>query len=94
MGYNSDGIGYQNSKTSKASANKKRKWKITIRQQVLDLFKHHEFLTTEEAARYCDRAEISVQPRISELKNLGLVRDSGLTKKGKWGLQITMWELI
>ena len=31
--------------------------------------------------------------RVNELKNAGLIRDSGKTKQGKWGLQITIWEL-
>ena len=45
------------------------------------------------AAELCGKAEISVHPRLSELKNAGLIRDSGKTKQGKWGLQITIWEL-
>lgn len=94
MPYNSQKIGYAGgSKTSKNAAYNDLNGKITIRQQVFNLFKTHENLTTEEAAELCGKAEISVQPRLSELKNSGLIRNSGKTKQGKWGLQITIWEL-
>ena len=48
---------------------------------------------TSKNAAYNDlNGKITIR-RLSELKNSGLIRDSGKTKQGKWGLQITIWEL-
>lgn len=68
MGYNDESIGYQKTDTSKSAANFNKKGKVSIRQQVRELFKENNLLTVEDVSRLLNRPEISVQPRVSELK--------------------------
>jgi len=92
MAYNEQGIGYQKSETSKDAANFNKKGKLTIREQVRSLFDHNNMLTVEDVSRLLNRAEISVKPRVTELKNEGFLEDSGLRRQGKWGTNITVWK--
>jgi len=93
MPYNENGIGHAENKSSKMAAQFNASGKITLRAQVRYLFSEHKKLTVEQVAKLMNRAEISVQPRVSELKNSGFLRDSGRTKMGKWGTHITIWEV-
>lgn len=93
MPYNQSKIGYQKNDASKEAASFNLKGKLTIRQQVFELFKEYKSLTVEDVSKILDRAEISVQPRVSELKNDGLIEDSGKKSMGKWGTSITVWRL-
>jgi predicted HTH transcriptional regulator len=94
MPYTKEKIGYQNINTSRNAAEFNKDGKITLRDQVMAFFETEFCATTEETANALGRPEISVQPRISELKNKGLIRASGKTKQGRWGTQITIWEWI
>ena len=94
MPYSKEQIGYQKNKASKEAAEFNVGGKLTIKDQVKNYFQDQLEATTEETALALNRAEISVQPRISELKNQGILCDSGRTKMGKWGTSITIWELI
>ena len=91
MPYNQSKIGYQQNRSSKQAANFNKDGKLTIRHQVLELFKEHGELTNEQVSQLLNRPEISVQPRISELKNAGVICDSGKKAMGKWGTSITIW---
>ena len=92
MAYNEQGIGYQKSEASKDAANFNKKGKLTIREQVRSLFDHNNMLTVEDVSRLLNRAEISVKPRVTELKNEGFLEDSGVRRQGKWGTNITVWK--
>ncbi|MGB1178039.1 MAG: hypothetical protein ACPG4J_02090 [Lentibacter algarum] len=94
MPYTDEKIGYQKNDASKEAASFNKNGKITIREQVLELFHERKELTVEQVSKIMNRAEISVQPRISELKNAGLVADSGKKAMGKWGTSITIWKLV
>lgn len=91
MGYNDESIGYQKTDTSKSAANFNKKGKVSIRQQVRELFKENNLLTVEDVSRLLNRPEISVQPRVSELKNEGILEDSGIRRQGKWGTNVIVW---
>ena len=91
MPYNQSKIGYQQNRSSKQAANFNKDGKLTIRHQVLELFKEHGELTNEQVSQLLNRPEISVQPRISELKNTGIIHDSRKKAMGKWGTSITIW---
>ena len=92
MSYNEQGIGYQKSETSKEAANFNKKGKLTIREQVRNLFEKNNMLTVEDVSRLLNRAEISIKPRVTELKNEGFLQDSGVRRQGKWGTNITVWK--
>ena len=93
MPYNQDKIGYQKSDASQQAAKHNRTGKLTIRQQVYNVFLDGQELTAEEMADFLNRAEISVKPRITELKNDGLICDSGKRKTGRWGTSLTVWKI-
>ena len=92
--YDKNGIGYQENASSKGAASFNASGKLTLRQQVADLFESNPLLTVEEVSDLLNRAEISVKPRVSELKNSGYLKDSGQRKVGKWGTKITLWEKV
>ena len=81
MGYNEDDIGFQDNDASEAAAQFNASGKITLREQVRQKFCEHKSLTVEQVSKLMNRAEISVQPRVSELKNSGVIKDSGKSTK-------------
>ena len=93
-GYTDDNIGYQSNEASQDAAYFNVEGKTSLREQILQLFKINKRLTNEQVASILNRAEISTQPRVSELKNAGAIRDSGIKSVGKWGTSITVWELV
>jgi predicted HTH transcriptional regulator len=92
--YNKNGIGYQDNGSSKAAADFNTEGKLTLRQKVADLFDKHGRLTAEQVANLLNKAEISVKPRISELKKEGYIKNSGDKVIGKWGTSISVWEKV
>ena len=92
--YTDDDIGHQSNEASQDAAYFNVEGKITLREQVLQLFKINKRLTNEQVASILNRAEVSTQPRVSELKNAGAIRNSGIKSVGKWGTSITVWELV
>ena len=92
MGYNEEGIGYQKTDTSKAASEFNKKGKLSIKEQVKNLFQDNVMLTTEEVSKALSRPEVSVQPRLSELRNDNFIKDSGERRMGKWGTNIIVWK--
>ena len=93
MPYNQNRIGYQKNKQSQEAASFNSKGKVTIRDQVKIAFQTFGNMTVEEVCELIQRDPISVKPRLTELKNAGVLEDSGTTKMGKWGTSITVWKL-
>jgi len=95
MGYNEEGIGYQQTDTSRQGADFNKQGKLSIRKQIKDLFVNADkvMLTVEEISKSVFKPEISVKPRVTELKNEGILQDSGYRRMGKWGTNIIVWEL-
>ena len=93
MGYNEDDIGFQDNDASELAAQFNSAGKVTLREQVKQLFIVNKRLTAEQVCNLLQRAEISVKPRITELKNEGVIQNSGERVVGKWGTSITVWEV-
>ena len=93
MGYNEDDIGFQDNDASELAAQFNAAGKVTLREQVKQLFIDNKRLTAEQVSNLLQRAEISVKPRITELKNEGVIQNSGERVVGKWGTSITVWEV-
>lgn len=92
MGYTNDGIGYQRRDTSLEAALSNVNRKLSIRQKAHDLLaKSKRPLTTDEMAVELQVPYVSLQPRISELCNEGLVKDSGERGKTDYGKQCIKW---
>lgn len=93
MGYNKDGIGYRNTDTSLQGANWYKGHKATIRDKVRQLFVGGKKFTTPEMVKILGHPEVSLQPRVTELKNEGYLRDSNVRKRGEYGIERIVWEL-
>lgn len=95
MGYTKEGVGYQGRDTSLQAAQSNVGKKITLREQVKNVLRGtSEALSTEQIAEMLGRPYVSVQPRLSELANDGLIRDSGKRGKTQWGKQCILWEAL
>ena len=95
MSYTQEGIGYQSTDTSKQAAFNNVDKKLTIREQVYDLLSSARFpLSTEEIAFQLNRPYVSVQPRLSELCNSKMVKDSGQRGTTQWGRTCILWEAM
>lgn len=93
MGYNAQGIGYQNTDTSFDAANDNVEKKLTLREQILDLLKRSSIpLTADSIAFIINKPFISVRPRVTELSADKLIRDSGKRAEGQWGKKCILWE--
>lgn len=94
MPYTDQSVGYQNTDTSRAAAEDIGTKAATIREMVIDsLHKSVLPLTTEEIAVAIRLPYRTVQPRLSELRAAGRVKDSGLRKRGTFGKNIIAWSL-
>ena len=93
MPYNNQGIGYQKNRQSLEAEQYNATGKLTIREQVKIAFETFGDMTVEELCDVLQRDRVSVQPRITELKKQGVLEDSGATKMGKYGTNITVWRI-
>ena len=86
MPYTDDGVGYQKTDTSHNAAEQVSAG--TIRDYVLS-YLHSQVgpQTSEEIAKGISLDYVSVQPRLSELRNMNLVRDSSTRKIGRLKLR-------
>ena len=93
MGYNTEGIGYQNTDTSFKAAQDGIENKLTLRQQVLNvLLESSSPLGSYEIADKLNKPFISIQPRVTELANDLLIKDSGKRGKTKFNKSCILWE--
>jgi len=94
MGYTEEGIGYQKTDTSKKAADFNKDGKLTLKEQVKFLFAKNVCLTAEDVSNALSKPDISIKPRLSELRNDGFLTDSGMRRKGKWGTNIIVWTRV
>lgn len=71
-----DAPGYRATDTSQAAAEAMRPKVSALRQMVLDALSVRP-MTTLEIAHHCRQRYETIQPRSSELKDMGLIKDSG-----------------
>ena len=69
--------GFRNTDTSKAAAVSMRKRAATIGEQVLDCLRDDGPLATFQIAERIKKSYRSTQPRTSEWRAIGKIRDSG-----------------
>lgn len=92
MSYTSEGIGYQKRGTSYAAAVSNKSAKLTLRDQVYNLLLDADRpLSADQVADQLGRSFISVRPRVTELSNAQLIRDSGERGKTQWGKSCILW---
>lgn len=80
------------SKTSKGAAESVKDRAPTLRDRVLWLLKTSEpGHTADECAMLLGETVLSIRPRLSELKRLGKIYDSGITRPNISGVQASVW---
>lgn len=88
------GTGFQATDTSYAAAKGVEPKVKTLRAQVLDYVRdQRQPVSTENVADGLGRAYGSIQPRLSELRDSGLIMDSGERGLTKWGKSCILWKI-
>lgn len=94
MPYIESGVGYQATDTSMIAALEIKESAKTIRARVLlHLRRAGEPLSSEDLAVSLGLHYRSVQPRLAELRNAGLVEDSGERCVSDYNRPIILWRL-
>ena len=92
MPYTQDGIGYQKTDTSRAAARSNYPGKLTARDRVLQLLQKMPLsMSSHEIAEGLNLPEVTVRPRLSELKNDNKIVDSGERGETPWGKKCIKW---
>ena len=88
--------GYQKTDTSKQAAEDIEKSSAkTLRQQVDNLLKlKPNGLSTEEISKQLNKEYVSIQPRTSELRNTGIIFDSGFRVLNRFKKRVIVWQHI
>ncbi len=77
MGYNAQGIGYQNTATSFAAANDNVEKKLPLRKQILDLLQRSSIPLSADSIEFIiNKPFVSVRPRVTELSADKLITPS------------------
>lgn len=88
-----EGVGWKGTDTSLHAARAIQPRAGTLQEAVLNVLRAAPApMTTEEIARSCAVDYRSIQPRISELRSMGLVRDSGIRRPSIFNRPIAAWE--
>jgi predicted HTH transcriptional regulator len=85
--------GYRDTDTSKAAASSINPDINLLRGKVLECLRHFKHLTADECAGFLDIDKLSIRPRFTELKEQGLVVDTGERRKNKSGRKAIVWRL-
>ncbi|WP_412508782.1 hypothetical protein [Roseovarius sp. SYSU LYC5161] len=95
MPYMDEGTGWQKTDTSHAAAAAVTSGAGRLRDLVLGvLAQTPEPVSTETIARLTGHAFSSVQPRVSELRRDGLIKDSGKRGRTAQGRSCILWEAV
>ncbi len=86
--------GYQKTDTSKQAADQIEKSSAkTLRQQVENLLRQQpNGLSTEQISQQLNKEYVSIQPRTSELRNTGIIFDSGLRVLNRFKKKVIVWQ--
>lgn len=85
--------GWKRDGTSRDAAKKMGRRAPLLRDALLGLLKGAA-LTADEAAVKLGKSVLSIRPRASELLAMGLIYDTGKTRKNDSGVQATVWRAV
>jgi hypothetical protein len=90
-----DGIGWKRTDTSLEGAQAAKPTAATIKRRILVLFEKNPdaLFTTEGIADLTSLPYRVVQPRISDLRNEGRIRDSGHRVFSSHNVRVIVWQL-
>lgn len=89
-----DGTGWKGTDTSREAAEAASPTAASLRQDALSAIKLQGPSTADEVALYLGRSVLSIRPRMSELRNAGLLEASGDRRKNASGSSATVWKLV
>lgn len=92
MPYRDDGVGYQNTDTSRDASPDSAAIK-GLQADVMVTLEVHGPQTADKLAAMIGEDTLSIRPRLTELKNMGLVVDTGLRRQSDRGRQAIVWGL-
>jgi predicted ArsR family transcriptional regulator len=84
--------GFRDTDTSRAAAESMRD-SAAIRGAVLRCFEARGPMTADECAAQLRLSLLTVRPRVTELKHLGMVRDTGVRRPNASGRNAIVWWL-
>lgn len=94
MSYNSMGVGHSGTDTSVLSAQAISSKAEVCREEVIEILRvMGNPLTASEIAELSDYPELTIRPRLTELKNDGRVVDSGVRRPGNYHRPMIAWRL-
>jgi predicted transcriptional regulator len=66
----------------------------TLKDKVLTVLRRYPSgLTADEVAEFCGASMLAIRPRVSELKNDGMIEDTGKRRKNESGHIATIWRV-
>lgn len=77
--------------TSRAAAEAIKPRAQTIRSKIAEIMRAGAAVTADEMAGHLALPVLTVRPRFSELRNLGLIEDSGKRRKNRGGKAQIVW---
>lgn len=86
--------GYKDSDTSKLASEEIKEDAETLRMAVYSALKTQKPMTADEMSEYLNRDKLSIRPRFSELKEQGLIEDTGLRRKNISGKKAKVFRAI
>lgn len=89
-----DAPGFKAGATSREAAEAIAPSQKTLHAQVLEALRlFPKGLTADETARYLDRSELAIRPRLSELVGLGEVIRTNRRRRNRSGLQASIYQV-
>ena len=85
--------GYKEYETSRAAAERMMPRAGTLAARCLTYLRRWGQSTPDEAATYFGESILAIRPRFSELKEKGLIEDTGLRRKNRSGNSAKVWRV-
>jgi hypothetical protein len=86
--------GYRRTDTSEAAARSMGGSAAHLRKRCLDALKARGPSTADELASAIGESVLSVRPRVTELKELGMARDTGQRRENRSGRKAAVMEAV
>ena len=93
MPYTAEGVGYRHTDTSRAAVPQSRK-ALLLRSLVFGAIYEGGPMTCDDVARKLSISPLSTRPRLTELRKLGWIKDSGKRRTLDSGKSGIVWEVV
>lgn len=88
-----DGAGWKGTDTSREAAESIAPDTGRLRILILNTLEKHGALTADEIADRMGESVLSIRPRVSELRNMGRIADTGYRRANKSGRKAAVWDI-